>query len=788
MNQWCALLLALLVALGATAQVSLSGIVTDGKAPISGATVVCQQTQQGTVAAHDGWFVLDCNATFPLHIMVRSVGFVTDTILIENDEHSHELFIVLCEAQNEMTDVEIVGTRRSAGFESLDASQALKTVDAAGGIEAVVKTQMGVSSNSELSSQYRVRGGNFDENMVYVNGIEIYRPFLIRAGEQEGLSFVNPDMVGQLTFSSGGFDASYGDRMSSVLDVEYKTPRAAAGSARVSLLGASAHAEGAIGSSATHITGVRYKTNKYLLGSLNTKGDYNPEFFDLQSYWSFQLSPSFRLGVLAYYASNKYEFEPQTRETSFGTLSDTKKLTIYFEGREDDRYQTGIAAAVLDFSPSDQNKFQLSASAYRSGENERYDILGEYWLQQAEQASSADVVNQSEGIGVGGYRQHARNELIGGIYTAAIGGNHQAASGLIAWQVKAQREEFSNYVDEWEQRDSAGYTILPNTGKVDYSHLAKADNKHETSRLQTYLMRERTFALTNGRLAVNYGIRVSYLSGNEEWLASPRAALRFSSNNSVVRFSAGRYCQSPLFRELQRTDGSLNASVEAQNSWQVLAGYDHFFSLGNMPFKFTAEAYYKWLTKLNSYSIDNVRIRYAANNLASGYAWGADLKVNGELYEGVESWASLSVLRTEEDIEGDGAGYVPRPSDQRLSFSMYVQDHMPSNKSIGATLNFYMATGLPFGPPSQPRYKATSRMPGYKRVDMGLYKDFALRPDGSRKREPLRSAKLAVEVFNLFDFQNTISYFWVDGFDQRTYAVPNYLTARRINLKLSVEL
>lgn len=784
-----ALILALLVNVNfLLAQTTISGrIVDDEGAAVVGAAIFIQSTRQGIASDSEGNFEIQYNGDFPTELTAKSLGYADATIELKNSQTAKNLTITLIRKSEEVDEVDVVGNRKSSNFESIDARAAITAVGVDGGIESVVKSQMGVSSNSELSSQYRVRGGNFDENMVYVNNIEIYRPFLIRSGEQEGLSFVNPDLVESIEFSSGCFDASYGDRMSSVLDVRYKTPSEVQGSARVSLLGASAHFGGATKSGAfSQITGIRYKTNRYMLGSMDMSGDYDPSFFDVQSFWIFRPSKKWRVDLLGYYARNRYQFEPVDRETTFGTISDAKTLTIYFEGNEDDYYQTGVVAATSTFRPNDRNSFALALSMYRSSEQENYDILGEYWLQQADASSSETSVDESENIGVGGYMEHARNELLGQIYTAAVRASHRLGRHCIDWEAKIQSENFDDYVNEWEYLDSAGY-ISTVSDAIVLSRTCFGDNEISQTRSSLFAKDAFAFDLGNGRMTVDYGVRFSYLSSNEEFLVSPRASVRYALSRWIFRAAAGRYSQSPFFRELRRSDGSLNRDVEAQHSWQFLLGSDLYFTVSERPFKFTTEVYYKYLTDLNPYSIDNVRIRYMADNCADGYAAGIDFKINGELVDGVESWACFSLMKTEEDIDDDGHGKIPRPSDQRVSFSMFFQDHMPSNRSVGLTLGMYLATGLPFGPPNSERYMATNRMPGYKRVDLGLFKDFAKNADGTEKWNGVRTFQIGLEVLNLFDFSNTISYFWVSDVENRQYAVPNYLTSRRLNVKISIE-
>ncbi|MBR6250787.1 MAG: carboxypeptidase-like regulatory domain-containing protein [Bacteroidales bacterium] len=781
------LIFILLTTLAAHAQVQISGTVTDGKSPLVGAVVVDTLTNASAVTDAQGRFDLATKSRLPFAIKVRMVGYDEAIVELTSRESAQGISIVMSERQYDVDQVEVVGNRRGGGFQTIEANVNTVTPSVSGGIETVVKSQMGVSSNSELSSQYRVRGGNFDENMVYVGGVEIYRPFLIRSGEQEGLSFVNPDMISEVAFSAGGFSAAYSDGMASVLDVVYKSPKEHSGGARISLLGASAHFAGASKSGKlSHNTGLRYKTNQYMLGSLDTQGDYDPRFFDVQSYWTIRPSNSLTFNVLAYYAHNKYQFTPENRETTFGTISDARKLTIYFEGHESDTYKTAVGAFSAAWQANDATRLTLRSSIYRSAEEENFDILGEYWLQQASQSQSNTVVDQSENIGVGGYLQHARNELYTTISTFSLTLDKDIAGHQLSAQIMARPQIFTDYTDEWSLTDSAGYITSRNNADLVMDEAIYANSELNTSYIAGYLVDEYAFATPRGRLTLNAGLRFSRLAANGQNIVSPRLSLRYNRSDRVLRLAFGRYCQVPLFREFKQDDGSLNTDVKAQKSWQLLFGADLFFSLGERPFKFTTEAYYKWLSKINPYSIDNVRLRYMAENCADGYTYGIDFKLNGELINDLESWITLSLMNSKEDLQNDDAGYIPRPSDQRVSLSMVMQDCLPANKSVGMALNLYFASGLPFGPPNSERKYATLRMPGYKRVDLGLYKDFALNHDGSRKGR-IHSARFGVDVFNLFDFSNTISYFWVKDTDGRNYAVPNYLTSRRLNVSFTLE-
>lgn len=773
----------------ADAQGFAGHIVDKGGKAIEGATIIETQTLTGSVTDATGRFAIRYAGKYPTRVAVRCLGYKADTLTIPTA--SRDIKIVMNIEDIESDEVSVVGRKMNTGFEKIDASVAANAVSTDAGVEAVIKSQMGVASNNELSSQYRVRGGSFDENLVYVNGIEVYRPFLIRSGEQEGLSFVNPDMVEEINFSAGGFDASYGDKLSSVLDVTYKRPRQFHAGGRVSLLGAQVHAEGSAASGRlTHITGVRYKTNQYLFGSLDTKGDYSPTFLDAQTFWTITPgSGRTTVSLLAYFAQNTYKFTPTDRETSFGTVSDAKTLTIYFEGGERDKYRTCVAAASVDHTPSDKLKLNLTASMFRTEEEETYDILGEYWLQEATNSQSQTAVDQSENIGVGGYMQHARNFLFGEVYALSVGADIALGTyNSMRAQAKATREHYTDLTDEWAYTDSAGYMTSPSAGSLLMDETRYADNALWQTRFEAYVCNTtKGIPVGDGVMTLTTGMRIARQDiGGVIW--SPRVSANLMTGRWRFRLAAGRYGQLPNLREMKRPDATLNRDLGPQKSWQLIGGADLYFGSEERPMKFSVEAYGKWLRDLNPYSIDNVRMRYEAENNASGYAVGMDFKLNGELVKGAESWATLSIMQTQEDIEGDGHGYIPRPSDQRLQFSMMVQDYMPGNKSVTAMLSMFFGTGLPFGPAGSERWQQTSRMPGYKRVDLGLYKDFALTKEGDQRRKRLRSAKIGLEIFNLFDFANTISHFWVSDTDGHQYGVPNYLTSRRVNVKISIEL
>ncbi len=757
----------------------------------------------GTVTDANGDFTISVNQTPPITLIFSSIGYNIKEVVLDKIEDTKNLQIVLTEKQETIEEVNIKAKERTnQNFTAIDSKIAGNLPDATGGsIEALVKTQMGVTSNNELSSQYRVRGGNFDENLVYVNDIEVYRPFLVRAGQQEGLSFVNPELVSNIRFSAGGFDARYGDKMSSVLDIKYKRPTEFAGSASGSLLGANAHIEGANKSGKfTHITGVRYKTNKYLVGSMDVSGDYQPNFLDIQTYLTYRINEKWRLGFLGNISRNSYNFEPVDRETTFGTISEVKKLKIYFEGQEEDLFMTGFGAVSLDFSPNNNNNYKVVASGYRTSEDETFDILGQYWLQDlGETNESGDVVfNEAEDIGVGSYLEHARNYLFGAITNIAFRGNHRLGANNIEWEAKYQYERFSDIINEWELRDSADYNIPLNNEALTLSYAYNDENKIESNRFTGFIQENRNFELNNGSLDLAIGVRANFWDFNDEFLLSPRMSLLYTpewEHDFSFKFASGLYYQSPFYKEYRSQGEGINTNIKAQQSIHFVTGFDYYFNAWERPFKFSTELYYKKMKHLNPYQIDNVRIRYSAKNNADGYAAGLDMKINGEFVKGIESWASLSIMQTEEDIKGDSyinntgqtiyPGYIPRPSDQRFNFSLMFQDYLRNNPSFKVNLNLIYGSGLPFGPPNSERYKATNTMPAYRRVDIGFSKEITgsqLHPD--KKSGTFKNIWIGLEVFNLFDIDNTISYFWITDVNNTQYAVPNYLTSRRLNIKL----
>ncbi len=674
--------------------------------------------------------------------------------------------------------------------------------DISGGIEASLKAFPGVAKNNELSSQYSVRGGNFDENLVYVNDIEVYRPFLIRSGQQEGLSFVNPDMVSSILFSAGGFDAKYGDKMASVLDIRYKKPTKNAASVSASLLGGGVSFEGCNKNHRfTHISGFRYKSSQYVLNSLDTKGDYKPSFADFQTYLTYDLSEKFEFSFLGNYAMNSFYFVPQTRETSFGTIDEALKLKIYFDGQERDKNSTMFGAFSTNYRYNNHLKLNLTASAYSSSEEETLDIMGQYYLNELDKEMGSNNLGDSlMNIGVGTFLNHARNRLTANVLNFQHRGSYNNNNSTILWGANIQNEFIQDKIHEWEMLDSAGYSLPYTDSVVSLYSFVSSRNTINTNRITSFIQRTSTFESDSNEYSFTIGLRENYWSFTNQILISPRASFSIKpnwENDFIFRFATGYYYQPPFYRELRDLNGQINYNIEAQKSIHFVMGIDYMFIAWGRPFKFISELYYKNFTKLIPYQIDNVRIRYLAKNNAKGYATGIDFKVNGEFVPGVESWASLSIMKTMEDLSDDyyynttgqlvKPGYIPRPSDQLVNFGLFFQDYLPRNPSYKMQLSLLFGSGLPFGPPKSERYQATSRMPAYRRVDIGFSKLLKSEEHDLPKGNPFRRFKsiwLGLEIFNLLDINNTISYQWVTDVRDHQYAVPNYLSSRRLNLKL----
>ena len=775
---------------------TLRGIIQDQDGqPLDMVNIGLQDYPLGTSSNRDGKFLLRVPAGRDIVIVFSSLGYTTvvDTVNLIPDGNMN-LEVTMPAADMQIAEVVVTEQRRNNGSVIRIDPRFLNIIpDAAtGGVEALIKTLPGVSTNNELSSQYTVRGGNFDENLVYVNDIEIYRPFLIRAGQQEGLSFINSDMVSTIDFSAGGFNARYGDKMSSVLDIKYRKPSIFRGSASVSLLGATAHFEDVtLKGKLAHISGIRYKTNRYLLGSLDEKGDYDPRFLDFQTYITYRFTEKFDLSFLGNASQNQYEFIPQTRRTTFGTWDTPLNATIYFQGREVDNFATYLGALSANYHPNLNLNLKFILSSFNTSEQETYDILGEYYLNQLERNMSSEEFGDSVlNLGVGAFLNHARNYLDAQVYSFSHKGAYNSEKYLLNWGFNVQHEKLKDKINEWVYRDSTGYSIPYSDKEVLLFYTLNAKNKISSNRITGFVQNTWNLPAGNGDVYFTGGIRMNYWDFNNELLLSPRISFSYYpgwDNKVSFSLSGGMYHQSPFFKELKNMDGTINNSIKAQRSYQIVAGTDYIFTGWDRPFRFTAEAYYKYMDRLIPYQIDNVRIRYRGEQQAIGYATGIDMKVNGEFVSGMQSWASLSLMKTEEKILGENFGYMPRPTDQIMNFSLFFQDYLPGNPSYQMQLSGFYGARLPTSPPHAGQ-NTIFRMPPYRRIDLGISKAIisASNPASNRFARHINDMWVSLEVFNLLNINNTISYFWVSSIQGDQFAVPNYLTGRKLNLKLTV--
>lgn len=709
--------------------------------------------------------------------------------------------VILKEDATLLEDVTVRGARLQLNTSEAMNIKELEVLPEAsgGGIESLVKTFQGVSSTNELSSQYSVRGGSYDENSVYVNGIEVYRPYLVRTGEQEGLSFVNPDMVGAVNFSGGAFDARYGDKLSSVLDITYRKPtRSFEAGIAVSLLGASAYL-GAKNGKFTQLHGVRYKNSSLLLGTLQTDAEYQPNFFDYQTYMTYEFSDQWELSFLGNFSQNSYNFTPIQQSTSFGPIGQMQNFTVYFDGQEEDLFRTIFGALQLTFTPNDTWTFGLTTSVFHTNESVNYDISGEYWLSKI----SSSEGDSEEILGVGTFYEHARNQMNALVYNISHDGSVKLSEhNVLSWGLDLVQETVQEETNEWERRDSSGYSIPYNPQEVNLEYSLSSSTNLNEFRVHAYVQDEYKWHMEKGGImAFNGGLRLNYWTFNREFTVSPRATIAYFPDiqqDIRFRFATGLYYQQPSFKEVTDTvtiDGNLtnylNNDIVSQSAYQVLVGMDYYFSMWRRPFKFTTELYYKDLKNIIPYSINNVSIDYEGRNNGEGYVFGLDVKLFGEFVPGVDSWVSFSLMSAKEDIYGDGYGYISRPTDQLFNVSLFFQDYIPGLPQYRMHILLTYAQGLPVGPPRSSRYMSSSlRMPNYQRVDIGFSRVFEKGKDPWMGRgffKPFQKMMISVECLNLFGTSNVNSYYWITAVDNQQYAVPNYLTGRQFNLKLQLD-
>lgn len=767
---------------------TLQGRVTDERmTPLKLASVSVPKQGKLTLTSLKGTFTLQLQSADSVLIKFSMIGYKTRTRVLFHPRGKQTLQIVLRESDNTLDEVTIKEIKRQTGqTQSISTSDLGKIPSASGNtVEELIQSQAGVSTHNELSAQYNVRGGSFDENSVYINNIEVYRPFLVRSGQQEGLSIINPDMVEKIGFSTGGFEAKYGDRMSSVLDITYKRPKPFEASLSAGLLGASTYI-GISNKKLSWSNSIRYKTNKYLLGSLQTRGEYKPRFFDYQTYLSYQPNKQWQIDFIGNISDNHYDFQPQDRETAFGTMKDIKSFRVYFDGQEKDLFRTYFGSLSIKRQLSDRTFVSLLTSAFYTKEQETYDIQGQYWLTQTE---------SSKNLGVGTYFEHARNNLKANVGSIKLIFNHKWEKHKTEGALTFKRERVRENSIEYEMRDSSGYNI-PHTGKdLRMIYSLRIKNTLNANRIEAYLQDTYRFSSPNEHtlFTLNYGIRLCHWNFNKETIVSPRLSLGIIpafNHNITLRLATGIYYQAPFFKELRDTStvngityARLNNKIKSQRSIHLIAGCDYRFNLGNRLFKFTAETYYKLLGNLVPYNINNLKVVYYGDNLGSGHAAGLDLKLFGEFVPGTDSWLALSVMNTKMKLNGRS---IPLPTDQRFSVNLYFTDFFPGTTRWKMSLKLAYADGLPFLAPHKELENNSFRAPAYKRVDIGM--SYRLLNNENRTQPFLfKNIWLGADCLNLFGISNVNSYYWITDVTDRQYAVPNYLTGRRINARMIFE-
>ena len=841
--------------------------------PVNKANVVVIDTKIGTTSNKKGEFQFEIENTGYFNLEVSHVKYQKISKKL-NPETDTVIFIRMENKVLQTHDVEYKDPGSST-TEILPTINAANVALPSGNIEGLLSSVgFGVRQNNELSSGFNVRGGNFDENLIYVNGIEVYRPFLARSGQQEGLSFINPSMVENIVFSAGGFDAKYGDKLSSVLDISYREPIDFEANLSTSLLGTQLQFGDRPNSLINYNFGFRYRTNAYLLGALDTKGEYQPRFADVQGLINFNLNEKLRLTAFGTAANNLFSVQPENRQTNFGNINEALRFTVYYEGQENTQYKTYIGALSLQHQTTEKLSLNYFISTFNTDETEYFDLLGEYRLDELERDLSSDQYGDvAYNRGVGAFLNHARNQLKANVINFYHKGDFINKKQKTSWGLKLQGEKVTNDIKEWNYLDSARFNTPKPIDSVGYqdpssipyqqlvlSNLIKANNKMESSRVTGFVQHRFKFnrskeinlqystdsnfnldTIFNSQdyFTATIGARANYWTFNNQTVFSPRINIKWRpafykfENNQIVRknitfrLATGYYYQPPFYRAARYLDGSINPAIRAQKSIHIVAGGDLVFNMWDRKFKFGSEIYYKFLQDIIPYEIENVRVNYYGENLASGYARGIDLKINGEFVEGIQSYASLTWLQTKEDLSNDfyyeyfnqngekiipgytidqnrvdsilyEPGFIPRPTDQRLSFSMFFQDQMPDDwdtekikwSNMKVNINILIASRLPYGPPGNKRYSDTLRSSFYKRVDIGFSKDLINNEtDRSKFKEKsifneIEALWIAFEVFNLLDISNTTNYTWIRDVSGRQYSIPSFLTSRRLNLKL----
>ena len=792
----------------------IKGVVLDiNNNPIENVNI-SSESKAGATTNSNGFYSIEIKSLTNVNITFSHVNFKSISFPINLKTNEVYEFYPVMDINIEQIEEIVLNSNKRTELKSILSidPQIIRAIKGAQpGIENLLKTLPGVNISNELSTQYSVRGGNFDENLVYVNGIEIYRPFLVRSGQQEGLSFINSNLIKNIKFSAGGFQSKYGDKLSSVLDIEYKNPNGNNLAGNINLLGGNITLNNiSKNAKVSNILGVRYRDNSMLVNSRETITNYNPKFIDIQNFLTANINEKFSLNFLSYMSVNNYNYKPQSRQTNFGTLDDPTALIVYYQGQEKDKYQTVFGAAKLNFKASVNTELSLITSAFQTSEKEYFDILAQYRLGEVNNnIGDEDLGDVEFSEGIGSQLNHGRNNLNAIIYNIEHKGNYKKNDNNLEWSLKFTKEDIKDRIVEWEVIDSTGFSIDPpffeslgdqpytaNEGPiVPYQNIRKTNNT-KTNRIQSYVQWSKNSNIGATEIYSNAGVRLHGWSIDNQkmnFVFSPRFQIGIKPDwkkDMIFKLSGGLYHQTPFYRELRDYSGEINYGVKAQKSIHLVASNEYSYSLWNRPFKLTSEIYYKDMTNVNAYTVDNVRIRYLANNNAKAYAYGLDLRLNGEFIKGTESWFSFGYLNTKENI--DNQGYIPRPSDQRLKFGILFQDYIPNIPDLKMYLNLVYNTGVPGGAPSYANsYDYQNRLPDYKRVDLGISYVIVNGEKNYKKgwKKNFSDLSIGLEIFNMFDIQNSITNTWVrDVYSKRQYSIPNYLTPRLLNLTIDMKL
>ena len=782
--------------------------------PIEGVSVSYELT--GVESTADGFFSIKVKSNKNITLRFSHISFETYTKTLKVRTNKTLRFSPKLLAKTEELDVVSIKNRKKEvqGIIDVNLAKVSKIPGANAGIENILMTLPGVNNNNELSTQYNVRGGNFDENLVYVNGIEIYRPFLVRSGQQEGLSFVNSAMTQNVNFSAGGFQAKYGDRLSSVLDITYRKPTDFETSINLNLMGGSITTGGRVlNNKLTTLVGVRYRDNSLLVNSKDTETNYTPKFADIQTFLSYDFGERFKLDFLGNFSQNNYDYTPISRRTKFGTLSEPLELVVLYNGQEKDSYTTLFGALKGTYSVNDNFELSLASSVYNTKEAEHYDILATYSLGEVNSNSGSENFGDVEfSQGIGSQLNHGRNNLDALISNVHLKGKIKKNDNLFEFGIKYQLEDIRDRLIEWEFLDSVGFSIRPPNhisnnqpyqpfeGEITPYQNVRAFNNIQISRIEAFAQWSKKEEWGTNEVWYNLGVRAQNWTVDGKTISestnqttfSPRGQFAIKpdwNKDMIFRIAIGLYNQPPFYKELRDSIGVVKPEVKDQKSIHFLAGNDYSFKLWNRPFKLVTEAYYKHLTDVNPYTINNVRIRYAAKNNAVAYATGIDFRINGEFVPGTESWISMGFMSTKENVENQG--YIARPTDQRFKMAILFQDYVPTIPDLKMYLNLVFNTGLPGGSPSYADpYQYQSRLNSYKRADIGISYVLvdANKPATTGFLGSFKELAFGVEIFNMFDVQNSITNTWVrDVYSKRFYGIPNYMTSRVFNIKLDMK-